>query len=92
MASSVAVCDSIQNSQLVNWSINLVLYLLYSLTGRLILYIISINHQKIKKKPINCTIIPLSILQIVARLILVHGYTLGILLKKHNHYNPHHAI
>jgi hypothetical protein len=35
MASSVAVCDSMQNSQLVNSSINFVLNLLYSFVGRL---------------------------------------------------------
>jgi hypothetical protein len=53
MASNVAVCDSMQNSQLVNSSINLVLNLLYSFVGRLTLYIISINHQKNKKKQIK---------------------------------------
>ena len=65
MASSVAVCDSMQNSQLVNSSINLVLNLLYSFVGRLTLYIISINHQKNKKKQIN-SIILMSILMYVA--------------------------
>jgi len=57
MASSVAVCDSMQNSQLVNSSINLVLNLLYSFVGRLTLYIISINHQKNKKKHIKSKIL-----------------------------------
>jgi len=65
MASSVAVCDSMQNSQLVNSSINLVLNLLYSFVGRLTLYIISINHQKNKKKQIN-SIILMSILMYIA--------------------------
>jgi len=65
MASSVAVCDSMQNSQLVNSSINFVLNLLYSFVGRLTLYIISINHQKNKKKQIK-SIILMSIVMYVA--------------------------
>jgi len=65
MASSVAVCDSMQNSQLVNSSINFVLNLLYSFVGRLTLYIISINHQKNKKKQIK-SIILMSIVMSVA--------------------------